>query len=299
MDLTTFLVSVFCLIDDWLTSQPQRLRQRGPQPILADSEVLTIECVGEFLGIDTDSGLYAYFRRHWGAWFPALTRVHRTTFARQAANLWVVKQRLYQHLLTQLDLDPAISLVDSVTVPICRFARAYRCRRLRELAAWGRDEVVKQTYLGLRAHLRVCWPGVIVDGRLTAANVADPVIGQHLLADANMVGWVLADRAYGTARLAEQVQNRGGWLLAPVRMARPTAGVSPQRLPPWLVGKRRRIETVIGQLVARYHLKQVWARDAWHLWSRWSRKLLSHTMAVLLCQQAGLPPLRFAQLVAS
>jgi hypothetical protein len=43
--------------------------------------------------------------------------------------------------------------------------------------------------------------------------------------------------------------------------------------------------------------KQVWARDAWHLWSRWQRKLLSHTMAVLGCQGSGLPPLRFAQLV--
>jgi hypothetical protein len=26
---------VFCLIDDWLASQPQRLRQRGPQPRMA------------------------------------------------------------------------------------------------------------------------------------------------------------------------------------------------------------------------------------------------------------------------
>jgi Transposase DDE domain len=293
MDLTTFLVSVFCLIDDWLASQPQRLRQRGPRPTLADSEVLTIECVGEFLGIDTDTGLYAYFRRHWVEWFPALARVHRTTFARQAANLWVVKQRLYQHLLTQLDLDPAISLVDSVTVPICRFARAYRCRRLRELAAWGRDEVIKQTYLGLRAHLRVCWPGVIVEGRLTPANVSDLAVGEQLLQA--VAGWVLADRSYGSQSLADQVADQGGWLLAPPRARRRRQ----QHPPPWMVGKRRRIETVIGQLVVRYHLKQVWARDAWHLWSRWLRKLLSHTIAVLLCQQQGLPPLRFARLVTA
>jgi hypothetical protein len=42
---------------------------------LDDREVLTIEIVGESLG------LYA-------EWFPALVRLHRTTFARQAANLW-------------------------------------------------------------------------------------------------------------------------------------------------------------------------------------------------------------------
>ena len=69
-----------------------RVRGSGPQPILADSEVLTIECVGEFLGIDTDKGIYEHFRRHYCDWFPALGRVHRTTFTRQAANLWAVKR---------------------------------------------------------------------------------------------------------------------------------------------------------------------------------------------------------------
>ena len=291
MDVTTFIVTVFCLIDDWLAGQ--RLRQRGPAPTLADSEVLTIECVGEFLGIDTDLGLYQYFRRHWADWFPALRQVHRTTFVRQAANLWAVKHRLHQHLLAQVAFDPQVCLVDSVAVPICRFARAYRCRRLRELAAWGHDEVAKQTYLGLRAHLRVCWPGVVVDGRLAPANLSDLAVGEELLAE--VAGWTLADRNYGSPRLAEQLQGQGGWLLAPPRGKHR----SRQRPPPWLTGKRRRVETVIGQLTGRYQLKRVWARDAWHLWSRWLRKLLSHTMAVLLCQRAGLSPLRFADLISN
>jgi hypothetical protein len=194
MDATTLLITVYCLIDEWLAGR--RLRQRGPQPTLADSEVLTIESVGEFLGIDTDKGLYEHFRRYWRDWFPALGRVHRTTFVRQAANLWAVKAQLHQELLGQVDFDPQISLVDSVAVPICRFARAYRCRRLRELAAWGHDEVAKQTYLGLRAHLRVCWPGVIVDGRLTPANMSDLAVGEELLAE--VAGWTLADRNYGS-----------------------------------------------------------------------------------------------------
>jgi DDE family transposase len=291
MDATTLLVTVYCLIDDWLGGR--RLRQRGPAPTLADSEVLTIECVGEFLGIDTDKGLYEHFRRHWGDWFPALGRVHRTTFVRQAANLWAVKQQLHGHLLDQVDFDPAVCLVDSVAVPICRFARAYRCRRLRELAAWGHDEVAKQTYLGLRAHLRVCRPGVIVDGRLAPANLSDLAVGEELLE--GVTGWTLADRNYGSPRLATQLHLQGGWLLAPAR----GRSRSQQRPPPWLTGKRRRVEIVIGQLTGRYHLKRVWARDAWHLWSRWQRKLLSHTLAVHLCQQHGLGSLRFADLLTS
>jgi hypothetical protein len=54
MDATTLLITVYCLVDEWLAGR--RLRQRGPRPVL--SEVLTIECVGEFLGIDTDKGIY-------------------------------------------------------------------------------------------------------------------------------------------------------------------------------------------------------------------------------------------------
>lgn len=81
MDITTFLISVFCLVDDFL--KDKRLRQRGPQPTLSDSEVMTMEIVGEFLGFDTDSGIYRYFRRHYHDWFPALGQVHRTTFVRQ------------------------------------------------------------------------------------------------------------------------------------------------------------------------------------------------------------------------
>jgi hypothetical protein len=169
MDATTLLITVYCLVDEWLAGW--RLRQRGPQPILADSEVLTIEGVGEFLGIDTDKGLYDHFRRDWSDWFPALSRVHRTTFTRQAANLWAVKAQLRQQLLGRVGFDPQVSILDSFPMPVCRFGRAFRCRWLAGLAAFGRDEGAKQTYYGVRAHLRGCWPGVIVAGHLAPANL--------------------------------------------------------------------------------------------------------------------------------
>lgn len=168
MDLSTFITAVFCLADDWL--KDKKLRQRGSQPELADSEVLTMEVVGEFLGIDTEKGLYEHFRRYYAEWFPALKRVHRTTFCRQAANLWVVKEMLWKHLLGQVRFDPKVSLIDSFPVPTCNFARAYRCRRLAEESAFGYDDMNKQTFYGLRAHLRVCWPGVIVEVDLAPAR---------------------------------------------------------------------------------------------------------------------------------
>ena len=291
MELNTFVVAVFCLVDDWLRGG-SKLRQRGPEPELWDSEVLTMEIVGEFLGIDSEKGLYDYFRRHYGEWFPALTVTHRTTFTRQMANLWVAKERLWRELLHRVSFDPEISLVDSFPVPVCRFARAYRCRILAEESAFGYDETNKQTFYGLKAHLRVCWPGVICAVSLTPANAHDLSVAEELLEGAE--GWVVGDRNYWSPELAERLKKTEGLaLLAPYKSKKKER----EPWPSWLVQKRRRIETVFSQLVERYEAKKTWARDRWHLTSRWLRKVLSHTVAIYFCQQVGLSPLSFAQLL--
>jgi hypothetical protein len=289
VDLSTFIIAVFCFTDDRLKGK--KLRRRGPSPELSDAEVLTIEIVGEFLGIDTDEGLYEHFRRYYGEWFPALKGVHRTTFLRQAANLWAVKKMLWKHLLGQIRFDPEVSLIDSFPVPVCQFARAYRCRRLAEESAFGYDEMNKQTFYGLRAHLRVCWPGVIADVDLAPADAHELHLAEELLEGTE--GWALGDRNYWSPDLTEWLGDEGLRLLAPYKSKKKEKKPWPR----WLVQKRRRIETVISQMAERYQAKKVWARDRWHLTSRFLRKVLSHTMAVFLCQEADLSPLRFAELL--
>jgi hypothetical protein len=289
MDITIFLISVFCMIDDWLKDRP--IRQRGPKPRLADSEVLTMEVVGEFLGIDTDVGLFTFFRRYYGDWFPALRQVDRTTFTRQAANLWVIKEQLFEFLSQMVPHDPLISIVDSFPMPVCRFARANRCRIFAGQAAFGYDEVARQIYYGLRAHLRICWPGVIVASTLAPANMHDTEAAEELLE--HVQGWALGDRNYWKPEWQATLKQQGLDLLAPYKSAKRQKF----RYPHWLTEKRYRIETVFGQIVERYQAKKVWAWYAWHLTSRWLRKLVSHRIAVLFCQLLGLLLLRFSELL--
>jgi len=293
MDLDTLIVTVFCLVDDALADElaGERLRRRGPRPVLADSEVLTMEVVGEFLGLDQEKALFDYFRRHYPHFFPALGLLHRTTFTRQAANLWQMKARLWQRLLRGLELDRALSLVDSFPVPVCRFARAKRCRRLRELSAYGFDEMAKQTCFGVRLHLRVCWPGLVVGFEVAPANIHELRAAEDLLEGAR--GCALGDRNYWSPALAGRLRAADLLLLAPFRKASRERRPWPRRL----VNTRRRIETVIGQLVGRFHARQVWARDGWHFFSRLLRKVLGHTLFVGLCQRYELLPLRMAELV--
>jgi hypothetical protein len=106
-------------------------------------------------------------------------------------------------------------------------------------------------------------------------------------------GWVLGDRNYWKPDLQLALKEQGLTLLAPYKSAKRQKF----HYPHWLVEKRYRIETMFGQLVDRFHAKKVWARDAWHLTSRWLRKLLSHLIAVLFCQRCGLSPLRFSELL--
>ena len=69
--------------------------------------------------------------------------------------------------------DPQLTLVDSFPLPICLFGRAYRCRKLRKLAAFRHDKLTKQTFYNLHAHVRDCYPRVIVALALTPSNVHD------------------------------------------------------------------------------------------------------------------------------
>src|SRR3954449_4633281 len=214
MDLETLIIVVFCLVDAFVRDRcrGRGLRQRGPAPVLADSEVLTVEIVGEFLGLDTGRGLHARFRRHYGHLFPRLREVHRTTFARQAANLWATKHALWRRLAAMAGHDPAVTLIDSMPVPVCRFARAHRCRSLRDLSAFGYDPVAHQTYDGLRLHLRIAWPGVITAAVLAPANEADRSVAPQLLA--GLAGWALGDKGDWSPALRAELAPGGLDLVA-------------------------------------------------------------------------------------
>ena len=293
MDLDTLIITVFCLVDDALCqAAPARLRQRGPRPVLTDSEVLTVEVVGETLGLDREAELFSYFRRHYAHFFPALARVHRTTFVRQAANLWKVKEALWQRLLERAGGDPSWAMADSFPLAVCRFGRAPRCRRFRGLAAYGRDHAAKATIYGFRIHARVCWPGVVTRLSLAPAGVPDLAVLEELTDRTR--GLCLADRAYWKPELHEWLRERGVEMLVPFRKAKhdPTPERSRR-----ITSIRYRIETVFGQLCERLSMKRVWARDLWHLSSRLLRKVLAHTLMVVLNREQGHEPLRLAELL--
>jgi hypothetical protein len=105
--------------------------------MLCDSEVLTIEIVGEFLGLDKDTELFAYFRRHYAHFFPNLRCIAPPSAGRQRT-CGRSRSSSGQKLLADTPDDPTFAICDSMPLPVCLFARAYRCRRFRGEAAFGK-----------------------------------------------------------------------------------------------------------------------------------------------------------------
>jgi IS5 family transposase len=290
-----FIIAVFCCVDDALSglTQGRPIRAKGFAPALSDSEVLTMEIVGEYQGIDADQAIWQYVRHHWLPWFPALGS--RSTFVRQAANLWQYKELLQQRLAAQLGaFSDAVHLVDGIPIPLCGFGRAPSCRSFKGIAAYGYCAAKKQTDYGFHGHLLISATGVITRFTLTPAN------GNEREALWEMVdsidGLLVGDKGYLSAPLQHELRQVGIALETALR-----SNMHDWRDPAWvalLKRLRRLIETVIGQLVERFSMEKVWARDLWHLTSRINRKLLAHTVGRWL-NRLSASPLRFEQLVAA
>jgi len=145
-------------------------------------------------------------------------------------------------------------------LPDCRFVRAPRCRRFCGEAACSKDVVARQTLYGFRVHARVAWPGVITRSAIAPTNAHDLALVEGLTEATG--GTVVGDRNYWSPSLAATLAPRGLRLVAPYRSAR--RDPEPQRS-----ARLRRL----------------------------LRKILSHTLALLLNRREGNPSPQPARLL--
>lgn len=295
MLLEDFIITLFCWVEEHLNRLmgDQRLRQRGFAPKLSDGEVLTMEVVGEFLGLDTEQRIWQYFRQHGRSWFPHLGS--RTTFTQQAANLWAIKQALHRCLVMDLGAatDP-IRIVDGGPLPLCVLTRASRCRLFSEEAGYGYCAAKKQPYYGLHGHLMITVDGVITACTVTTASGDEREALWELTEGVH--GLVIGDKGYISAFVKAELATVGIDLQTPLRanMTDPR----PPRVVRQLTQARRLVETVIGQLTERFHFEKIRARDRWHLTSRIARKVLAHTLGIFVNRLLGRSDLQFDGLIA-
>ena len=295
MDREDFIILVYCLIcEHYQTIVSQHpLRRRGFAPMLSDEEVMTIEICGEYFGFSTDEAIYDYFRADWQDCFPKLKE--RTSFVRQAANLWQVKAMIQQRLtLVGGQAADPVQTIDTLPLPVCTYTRSQRERCFKPRADYGYCAAKDMHYYGFKLGLPISRAGMVIHYPLLPARPHDSQLLDDLIAGFEEV--VPADKAFIDAfRQQELARKRRVEMVTPVRKN------MPQKLPVCLrricSRWRKLVETVGSQLTERYSIPRTRTHVLWHYQHRLIRKVLSHTVCVFINLLLGRSPLPLDDLV--
>lgn len=293
MPLEDFIICVYCLVDELMKNCIKKpLRQRGFKPKLSDAEVITIDTVGEFIGKNTDVGIWRYFSKHWYLMFPKLGS--RSTYVKQSANLWKVKQDIQSLLSKMLGAQADIlHMADGFPMPICHYKRSSSSRIFNSIATYGYCASKSENYYGFKGNVVISSEGIITGITFSAANVDErdslyEIVGNIkglLIADKGLIGEEYQKRFYEATSINLQTPTRENMT--------DTRGKDTNQ---WIISTRRLVETVIGQLVCQFNIAKVNARDLWHLTNRVARKVLAHTLAIAINKLNGNSPLQFEKL---
>ena len=295
MPLEEFIIWVYCWTDENVAKVigNQKLRSRGFKPALNDVEVITMEIVGEFLSHDTDKAIWEYFKRHWLPLFPKLGS--RSSFAKQASNLWHVKQLLQNLLNNESSMNAQCFIVDGFPMQTTHFKRAKKSRNFKEEAGYGYCASKSETYYGFKGHLLIDDSGNITNFTLTEASGSEREAVWELTKHKKQ-NFLLGDKGYLSALLKEDLYNEQALKLeTPVRHNMIDHLDKSERT--FLNKTRRLVETVIGQLTGQFNMNKVWARKMWTLSGRLSRKILAHSLGMLANTQLKNKPLQLEHVI--
>jgi len=293
MSIHEFIISIYLILEELysiIVTQP--LRSRGFAPALSDVEIITMQIVGEFLELDSDKNIWKYFKHNWLEWFPKLGSY--PNFCKHGANLWHVNQQITSKLRQRFGSDN-IHFLDGFPLPVCRYARAKKHKNFKGYAGFSYCAAKQEKYYGFKGHLVINFSGMITGCTFAPANCDERDVAPEITQ--NIHGLLGADKGYIRPELKEYYWYQRIDLQTPHR--RNMVDLRPKEALRILMNARRKIETVISQLTERFKIQRIRARDMWHLSHRIIRKVLSHTISVVLNIQLGIPPLQLEFLIQS
>jgi hypothetical protein len=296
MDLETFLISLFVLIDDWVSDvRPREPKQRPGRPtLLSDGEVLTLAILCQWQRFRSERDFWRFADAHLRGYFPDLLSQSQLNRRIRAAE---AELRSLQRDLAQTLADPSAvyRVMDTTLVPAVVRVRACRMGLFAGQASFGRSVSKTEWVYGFKVALSVTPEGVVASFGLAPANCDERPIGEFLVSSDGHDAF-LADKGFSSVEWERRWLEEYGALVAatPQESAR---RAWPEKARRWAAGKRQLIEGVIWQLKDQFSLERHRAKTLGGLLARLAAKVAAYTCGQVLNRRLGRPLRHLAALL--
>jgi hypothetical protein len=296
MDLDSFLVSLYVLVDDWWKAHhpSSALRKPGRPALLSESEVLTLAILAQWPRFRSERDFWRFASSRLRPYFPMLCSQGQLN--RRIRALEPELRRLQRAFAQELSEPSAVyRVMDTTLVPAIVRVRASRKGLFCGQASFGRSASKTEWIYGFKVALVVDPEGVITAFGLASAASDERPIGEALIAS-DLYGAYLADKGFTGLEWERLWMEIYGALVAatPNNDSRRAWTKADRR---WASGKRQIIEGVIGQLKDFFCLERHRAKTLGGLLTRLAAKVAAYTCAQRINDSLGRPLRHLADLL--
>ena len=295
MDLDSFLVSLYVLVDEWwkldhASEQPKT----GRPALLSDPEVITLAILAQWPRFRSERDFWRFAQVHLRPYFPRLCSQSQLNRRLRAL---ASELRLLQRALAEELSEPSAvyRVLDTTLIPAIVRVRASRKGLFAAQASFGRSASKTEWVYGFKVALVVDPEGIITAFGLAPAASDERPIGEALLAS-DRHGAYLADKGFAGIEWERLWMEIYGALVAatPKDNSRRAWSKADRR---WASGKRQIIEGVIYQLKDFFSLERHRAKTLGGLLTRVAAKVAAYTCAQRLNGSLGRPLRHLADLL--
>ena len=296
MDLDSFLVSLYVLVDDWWRERhpPSVPNKPGRPALLCESEVLTLAILSQWPRFRSERDFWRFASSHLRPYFPMLCTQGQLN--RRIRALQPELGELQRDFAEDLAQPSAVyRVMDTTLIPAMVRVRASRKGLFCGQASFGRSASKTEWVYGFKAALVVDPNGVVTSFGLAPAASDERPIGEALVAEDRHEAY-LADKGFTGVEWERHWMEQSGALVAavPNNDSRRAWSKADRR---WASGKRQIIEGVIGQLKDFFALERHRAKTLGGLLTRLAAKIAAYTCAQRMNHFLGRPLRHLADLL--
>lgn len=245
-------------------------------PKLSDNQVVTLAIWSYVEDIHSELNLYRRIK----ADMPEIYRTlpDRSNFNRRRRRLHHLIDEVQASIVDQLIGEEDTFVIDSIPLPVCRYARANRIKILKDdqllEPSYGYKHIDKQHFFGFKMHLSISANGLINQYVLSEAALHDVKMARTLASGLQERSQILADKGYISKSVQTSLfDTHQIKLITPSR-----AGMAANK--EWTKTKaraRKRIETTFSQLVEQFRVITNYAKKVEGYIARMTSRIAAFT----------------------